>query len=144
MLVLHGSFFFTASISIQTAWACSISFNLAFSCCPDFSYVGLLIGLISSMSPLVEKSSLLTFYLMDKHYVAWQCPAEVGCQVLSCATEKTMNMGTEGIKAAFSFGRRILKINRVQENSICVRELVVWDSQNNLSPLFCLFFCCPY
>lgn len=61
---------------------------------------------------------------MDKLFVAWQCLAEVGSQLLSCAIGKTMNMGTEGVKAAF-FGRGILKINRVQEKSICVRELMV-------------------
>lgn len=80
---------------------------------------------------------------MDKVYVACQCLAEVGSWVLSCATGKTMNMGTKGIKAAY-FGRGILKINCVQENRICVRELMVWDSQSNLSASFCLFFCCPY
>lgn len=61
---------------------------------------------------------------MDKLCVAWQSLAEVGSQVLSCAIGKTLNMGTEGIKAAF-FGREVLKINCVQENSICVRELMI-------------------
>lgn len=57
--------------------------------------------------------------------------------MLSSAIGNTMSMGTEGIKAAL-FGRRILKINCMQENSVCVRELMVWNSQNNLSASFCL------
>lgn len=78
----------------------------------------------SSMSSFVEKSSTLPILLMDNFYVAWQCLAEVKGQVLGCAIDKKMHRGTEEMKAAF-LGRGILKINHVQENSICVRECMV-------------------
>ena len=62
---------------------------------------------------------------MDKLYVAWQCLAEVGSQVQSCAMGKTMTMGTEGVKAAF-FWRNDL------ENKSCTGKQYLCQGSHGL------------